>query len=386
MKIQYIIILLFNIFCQYSNVFCQKFPVLDLSSAIEHPTSITLSDFVESITYIPLSTSDDALVDQYPLLYATKDYIISVKSKKCLLFDRKNGFFVREIGSYGRGPGEYRSTLGFFNDDLPTFYFKGWNGNLIKYTVDGVFRGNIHIPGYNDSFDSPTYPMNYSFINDTLIVCDLLIALGTETKSMLIFNENGKLLKSVPNYNILQTKQRYVLETGAGNFYRFNDNLFYQNKYNDTVFQVSVDGKTPYIVIDRGKYSPPFESKWGLIDNKRHYNFISMSKFSENSRFMMFDFNYNGGKYFALYDKSVKSLKVAHNPAGIKNDVDEFLDLSFSYLNSEGELVSYIDAVDIINWIEENPKKFKELKTELQFLQDIEITDNPVVVIAKLKK
>jgi hypothetical protein len=386
MRKQFIFVSLFVIFCQYSNVFCQKLPVLDLSSAIEHPTSITLSDFIESVTYIPLETSDDALVDQNPKVFVTKDYILTVKYDKCLLFNRKNGLFIREIGSKGRGPGEFQFTKGFFNEYLPCVYFTGWNGNLIKYTMDGVFRGNIRIPGYNDSFDSPTYPMNYSYINDTLIACDLLIGLGTETKSMLIFNENGKLLKAVPNYNILKIKQRNVFTTGEGNFYRFNDNLFYQNKYNDTVFQVSVDGKTPYIVIDRGKYSPPFESKWGPIENRVQSGFISTFRYAENVRFMMFYFNLRGDHYFSLYDKSVKSLKVAHNPAGIKNDVDEFLDLSFSYLNSEGELVSYIDAVDIINWIEENPKKFKELKTELQFLQDIEITDNPVVVIAKLKK
>ena len=386
MKKQFILVPLFIIFCQYSNIFCQKLPVLDLSAAIEHPASITLSDFVESITYIPLKTSDDALVDQYPRIYVTKDYIINVKTKRCLLFDRKNGSFIREIGSNGRGPGEYQSTLGFFNEDLPAYYFIGWNGNLIKYTMDGVFRGNIPIPGYNDSFDSPVFPMNYSFINDSLIACDLLIALGTETNSMLIFSEKGKLLKTVPNYNILKTKQNYVLSTGENSFYRFNGDLFYQNRYNDTVFQVLVTGKTPYFVIDRGKFSPPFESKWGSIENRRQSNFISTSRHSENSRFMMFDVNFGRYKYFALYEKSSKSLKVVDNSAGIKNDVDGFLDLSFSYLNSEGELVSYIDAIDIINWIEVNPKKFKELKPELQFLQDIEMTDNPIIVIAKLRK
>lgn len=386
MKKRFFLVLLFVVFSQYPNVFCQKLPVLDLVSAVGHPSSIMLSDFIESITYIPLETLDDALVDQYPKVYVTKDYILTVKTQKCLLFYRKNGSFIREIGSYGRGPGEYQSTLGFFNEDLPAYYFLGGNGNLIKYTMDGVSRGDIPIPGYNDSFDSPTFPLNYSFINDSLIACDLLIALGTETKSMLIFNEKGKLLKSVPNNNILKTKQNFVLATGENSFYRYNDKLFYQNRYNDTVFQISVDGITPHLVIDRGKYSPPFELKWWPIEKKKQSNFISMSKFSENSRFMMFDFNFDGGRYFALYDKSLKSLKVVDNSAGIKNDVDGFLDLSFSYLNSEGELIGFIDAIDIVNWIEENPEKIKELGPDLKKLQNIEMMDNPIIVIAKLKK
>ena len=58
-----------------NDIFSQQIPVLNLSSAIEHPEDITLSDFVESITYIPLATTYDYLVDKYPKVYVTKDYI-----------------------------------------------------------------------------------------------------------------------------------------------------------------------------------------------------------------------------------------------------------------------------------------------------------------------
>lgn len=386
MKKQFIHVFLFVIICQYSSVLCQQIPVLDLSSAIEHPENITLSDFVEYITYLPLATPYDALIDKYPRIFVTKDYINTVTSNKCLLFNRKDGSFIREIGHKGRGPGEYQSTRGFFNDVITTYYFTGWNGNLVKYTMDGVFRGNVKIPGYVDSFDSPSFPMNYSFIDDSIIVCDFLIALGTESSSLMIFSEKGNLLKAFPNHNILKTKQNYTLTTGESSFYRFNNNLFFQNMYNDTVFQITVDKIIPYFLLNRGKHSPPFESKWWSYGKQLQSNFISQPTYSENKRFITFNFYLGRDKYFALYDKSRKLLKVVDNKSGIKNDIEGFTDLSFDYLNSEGELIGLIQANDLVNWIEKNPEKFKVLKPGLKKLHDVKITDNPVIVIAKLKQ
>lgn len=369
-----------------NDIFSQQIPVLNLSSSIEHPEDITLSDFVESITYIPLATTYDYLVDKYPKVYVTKDYIVTITTYTCLVFNRKNGEFIREIKHSGRGPGEYQATRGFFNDIIPAYFFTGWNGNLVKYTMDGVFRGNVKIPGFEDNFVSPSVPMNYSFINDSIIVCDFLIALGTEPKSLMIFSEKGNVLKIIPNHNILKTKQNFVLSTGESSFYRFNNNLFFQNMYNDTVFQVTIDRITPYFVLNRGKHSPPFESKWWSFEKKLKSNFISQPTYSEKKRFISFNFYFGRDKYFGLYDKSIKLLKVVDNKSGIKNDIDGFIDLSFDYLNSEGELIGLIQANDLVNWIEKNSEKFKGLNPGLQKLQNINMTDNPVIVIAKYKQ
>jgi len=369
-----------------NNIFSQQIPVLNLSSAIEHPENITLSDFVESITYIPLTTTYDCLVDKNPKVYVTKEYIVTVTRLRCLVFNRKNGEFIREIGRYGRGPEEFRSTRGFINDQIPACYLTRWNGNLVKYTMDGVFRGNINIPGYKDSFDSPSLPMNYSFINDSIIVCDFLIATGTESNSLMIFNENGKVLKIIPNRNILKTKQNFVLRTGEMSFHHFNNNLFFQSMYNDTVFQISLDKIIPSFILNRRKHSPPFESKWWSYGKQLQANFISQPLYSENKRFITFNFYLSKNKYFALYDKSLKLLKVIDNNSGIKNDIDGFINITFDSMNSEGELIGLIQANELVNWIEKNPEKFKVPNPGLQKLQNIKMEDNPIIVIAKYKK
>jgi len=368
-----------------SYIFCQGIPVLDLSQTIENPGNITLSNFIESIIYIPLATTYDCLVDKNPKVYVTKDYIIIITTYKCQIFSRKNGEFIREIGRYGRGPGEYQSTRGLFNELIPAYYFTGWNGQLIKYTMDGVFRGNIKIPGYNDSFESTSFPMNYSYFKDSVIVCDFLLATGTEPRSLMMFSEEGNVLNTVPNRNILKSKQRFTLRTGETSFYHFNNMLFFQSMYNDTVFHFSIDKVSPYLILNRGKHSPPFESRWWPYSLQTQSGFISQPEYFENERFISFNFQLSKNRYFALYNKPSKLLKVAHNNSGIENDIDGFINITFDSINSEGELIGLLQANELVSWIKKNPEKFKTLNPGIQKLKNVQMEDNPVIIIAKYK-
>ena len=72
MKSKYIQFFLYFVISQFQSVFCQQIPVLNLTSAIEHSENITLSNFVESITYIPLATTYDCLIDKNPKVFVTK--------------------------------------------------------------------------------------------------------------------------------------------------------------------------------------------------------------------------------------------------------------------------------------------------------------------------
>lgn len=376
--------LLFFIYGQ-CYLFCQPIPVLNLTSALGHTENIKLSDFVVSITYVPLFTSFDCLIDEKPKIYATKEYIVAINKFNCLVFNRENGAFIREIKHYGRGPGEYQSTGGFINDRVPAYFFTGWNGELVKYTLDGILRGRVRIPGYKDNLDSPVFPMNYSFLNDSIIVCDFLIATGTEPQSLMIFNENEEVLMLVKNKNQLTTKRKFTLSTDETSFYHFNNELFFQNRYNDTIFKISFEEITPHFVLDRGKYSPSFESKWWSYGKQLQSNFVSQPLYFESKRFVSFNFYYSKTRYFGLYDKEIKKLKVTENGFGIKNDIDRFIDITFDYMNSYGELVGIIQANDLVSWIEKNPEKFKMLPLKLQNLKNIKMEDNPVVIIAKCK-
>lgn len=371
-----------------NNAFGQQVPVLQLSSALEKPVPITTSDFIESITYIPLATSPDYLVDAYPKVYVTKDNILIVTAEKCQLFDRRTGSFIREIGRKGRGPGEYYMTNGFFNESTRSYYFVGSKGNLIKYTLDGIFRGSIKIPEYNGGFDIISFPDIYSYLNDTLLACNFVPGDGTENKILMTFTEKGNVIKIFPNHNILEKKNNQVISIGDSKFHRFNNSLFYSNRYNDTVFRVTQNQMLPSFIVNAGKYRPPFESRWWVAEKRNKSDFISQAQIFENTRFIAFNFFLIPSKdlYFTLYDKQSKSLKVTKDQSGIENTTDGFLNFKTGSINGAGELSFLVQPGEILEWFAQNPEKFKSLKPELQKLKDLKLEDNPVVVIGKYKK
>jgi hypothetical protein len=177
-----------------------------------------------------------------------------------------------------------------------------------------------------------------------------------------------------------------VLRTGEIRFHHFDNNLFFQNLYNDTVFKIDENKITPSFILSRGMHRPPYESRWWPPGKKQKADFIYQPNYFENSRYISFNFYRNKIPHFALYDKLSKKFRIIENRSGIKNDIDNFIDLTFSSINKAGELSCLIQASELKQWIEKNPEKFKMLKPDLQKLRNIKMEDNPIVVIAKYKQ
>lgn len=368
-------------------LYSQQLPILDITSAIEHPSKIVLNDFIESLIYVPLETDPECLIPANPDIKITKDYIIVSTFQKCLVFNRQTGDFIREIGRLGRGPGEYRGGNGFFEDPSSIYYFTGWKGNLMKYSLDGKFLGSVNIPGYDSSLETPSMPDRFTYLNKNLVVCNFININGLETKALMIFNNNGEIIKVIPNKNIIKNVNT-VINTGTTSFHHFGNSTFYQEFHNDTVFMISSDRIRPYFILNRGKYRPPYESLWWRFDKRRQEKLIYQPVYLEGSRFITFEFNIFGDPtyFLALYDKTSKSLKITVKNSGIKNDVDGFMDLTFKSVNESGELSCLIQPQDLIKWFENNKEKSKSLKPELQKLKTTSLEDNPIVVIAKYKQ
>lgn len=54
--------------------------------------------------------------------------------------------------------------------------------------------------------------------------------------------------------------------------------------------------------------------------------------------------------------------------------------------NWDNSLVVFLQPIDILTWFEEHPEEAEKLQPEIRRLQEIKEDDNPVLVIANLKK
>lgn len=369
----------------FNLLYSQQLPVLDLATAMDHPSKIALSDFIENITYLRLETTPESLINRNPEVILLKDYIIIRTSQQCLLFDRKSGAFLRELGLNGKGPGEFRSTYGFFDETSSIYYFIGWNGNFLKYSLDGKFLSSLDIPSYSGTLENPSMPDRYTYLNSNLILCNFMNINGLENKSLMIFDTKGKIIKTIPNRHIIKNVKTSI-NTGTTSFHHFNNSTFFQEFYNDTVFMISTEKTTPYFILNRGKYRPPYEALWWDFEKRK--NIMYQPIYLEGAKYLTFEFYYvfgNSPHFFAIYDKTSKSLKVSENVSGIKNDIDGFMDLTFKSINASGELSCLIQSQDMIKWFDNNKDKSKSLKPELQALRNINLSDNPILVIANYK-
>ena len=129
----------------------------------------------------------------------------------------------------------------------------------------------------------------------------------------------------------------------------------------------------------------------------RYFDFLTIN---ESDRFLFFSFWHDRTDqerrilphYFGYFDKKTNTVKISEvdqsDRSKIINDIDDFAPF-YPFLwsiNQSGELVTCLEADDILAWLKENPDKVKNLPKHLQELSKLKTDDNQVVVIAKLKK
>jgi len=360
----------------------QRINEIDLNKALTKSEPIVCSDLILGFDYIVLETNEDIQIDANPKIFVHNQLLFVTTIRNCYLFDRSTGKFIREIGRNGKGPTEYRSTQGLINPDTEKIYLTGWNSDLLEYDYNGQFIKSIKIPGYLDNFQTPSIPTQFTHLNEN-IVCYFSNIIGPEEKLILVFNTDGEIIRTYPNSNIFP-ESVFQLTTKESCFYHFGNRLYFKENYNDTVFEVAEFGLTPKIVLYTGKYRKPYEAKWSN-SNEQGLEFITPFDIMETDLFILFKFYFKGKLNLGFYDKSDMELKINELEAGIKNDINNFIPFMPTTISNNGELAGIMDAFLIQQWFTDNPDKTKNLPLQLQQLKEINESDNPVVIIAKIK-
>ena len=130
--------------CQPKSSSLSECPIVNVRSALQEETPISMKEDVVSIQYIPLETTDSCLISNLLNLQVTTDYMFMYngKTEEVLQFDRK-GKFIRRVGRQGNGPGEYSmiSELAVDNSNKELSIFQ-YGGDALVYSYDGSFLRN----------------------------------------------------------------------------------------------------------------------------------------------------------------------------------------------------------------------------------------------------
>jgi hypothetical protein len=112
--------------------FVLSFPVkIDMEELVNQPiTGLNLSMVADSLEYIPLETLSESLIDRIFGVVLTEEFIFLRTSIRILKFSR-DGKYLSQIGSQGRGPGEYPGlrNISIDNENERVFIFPNFVGS-----------------------------------------------------------------------------------------------------------------------------------------------------------------------------------------------------------------------------------------------------------------
>lgn len=372
-----------------------EIPKIDLGVALKNPVkNIPLSQIADKIDYIKLETCEECLIDRVEKLLIHGNHLFIAQREKLFLFD-VDGKFVRSIGSNGKGPGEYLRVRDFTihptADQLSIYDSEQFK--IIHYDLDGNFIREFKIDDYpsliayspeGDLYASWVLPMY--FYNDSYNI-NIYDSQGEITRQLMKRTEDGITEKTVG----------HIPSTSRTRFEYFNDTLSYWEVNYPAICRV-VDGKTipRYEIIKN--FKPGDEEYFdGQIQEKKFY----ASDLVETSRFIIMTKGlYQNNVYHVLYDKDQKKANafyIGHQDmrtrlnSGFINDIDGGYPFLPSGVIAKDVLYGIFYAYDMKNkWADEffsqvEVKDEKGRQELLQLLEGATDTDNPIVMLVKMK-
>ena len=386
--------------------------VIPVASTVGNYNLLNLSKYATEIRYIPLETNDSTLISGIRQIFYENGKILLLDqiplsyTFTCFLFDN-NGKFYRKIGQPGQGPDDYNNLRQVFMHENFIYlkdYFKvliyDTNGNLVEKIN---LRSNEFPQQYRSFFE--ILPLK----KDTFVM-NVASMKGYYPKAILFekYQSDIKIIKEYPNYVKLDKLHDFYSTDELGIMYRFKDDVRIYKVFNDTIFTIgqNTEMKDAFI-FELGKYKPTLsfmegkETPWN--DARKKYIIPMAVCESLNHLFINFNFGNQalepvesignqGGKYsdtrvYGIFDKLTGEFTLMKQPIkgkfGFKNDIDTGPVFWPKNISSDNESVTYISAKEFLDYYDKIEKPTPQM-TEIA--KRISPDDNPIVIIAKLKK
>lgn len=395
-----LIIVLFSILILFVGMSCdfhnpqKEIKKIELIKAFNKKQNIYLSTIAEKIEYIQLESAENFIVGNATRAFADDDYLVVISFRQQYIFNRKTGEFIREIGNYGRDSNGYRNTKFnlAYNEKKKTLYAAAWDNGIIEYSINGEVLNKIAKPNSINAYRS------FTSINDSIYISYVPNYSGKDSVKLVTVNQKGELLSVMPNHNFFKDNPKRVSNWGdkEGWFIRFKEKLLLKELNSDTIFEIK--GNTIYAkyIFNCGRYKPDYYNR-DYVSDEELKDYFWVQNIFESAKFIFFTLSFNEELRAGIYDKKKNTAFIADSDTvdsfyyhwkkyGFINDFDNFIQFNPEYINSEGEIVGLIQAYELVNWFKNNPQKAAKLPPHLQKFKNIKETDNPIIMIAKLKE
>jgi hypothetical protein len=186
----------------------------------------------DSVSFVRLSNEPKAIIggiDQIVL----KDSLIFIRdcwSTKSVKIFSHEGKYIRHIGTYGRGPGEYLEPTYKNVNDRNIIIWDQFNTSLLFYDYNGRFQRSLKFP---------FLAMKFHYIDDDHIIFNTINSDNDKYKEIVnfsIFECNSSF--EITMRGFYRKKDSYESILNDHNFFEQNETIFYHPPYCDTLYSI----------------------------------------------------------------------------------------------------------------------------------------------------
>lgn len=363
--------------------------VVDIIVDDDYDNILQIDSIFSDINAIKLETKNECLISSVNKVLFYNDKIYILNGQENLFVFTNTGIFISEISNKGKGPGE------FF--DIRDFQI-GEDGKVYILDFQKII---VFSPNKEHLYDINVKTMD----NHNLICNPTQFALSEKEGNFYIWggsfgiknidkNQYFAMYKLDEKGNLIE-KYFPVTHKIMGNYNRFRQ---FNNAYNidpvfgnDTIFSIVSEQVITRYYIDFGKRSLKQEVPNNLVSLSEfkakideHFS-THIRDFIETQFWCYFKFNFRGEVYNAYYSKNKDKTYVSKFYPRVPNRITPYKVDS----NRGDELISIIEPHIIIKDIEKRIQAgAKILPEELKLqstLANVNETDNPVILVCKLK-
>ena len=345
---------------------------VNLERDINNIKAIPLSSLGSGLEYIPLETDTACLIETISNVSVSDSFIFVSDSKRLLLFDRA-GKYLRQIGSTGRGPGEYLNIGDFIidykNREIYVLSFRA----VLVYDFKGQFQRDFKI-----DFPSRQFLLNES---DELVLHPFNLPQPTTgpAYSWYIMDKSGSIRTKL--VNTLKRVNKGVI-VPISPLYLYNGTTHFMEFGVDTLYNYDNNTKKPYAVFHSGNLKLPPDPTMSEVPNIKGKIWVSDVREIKKSLFVKIWWDLSDSITNCVYDKTSSTFTVLKDN-GFENDIDGGMRFWPEGIVDGNYLVDFADAFDLIKYVKNNNltaagSKSDQLQNVAKLLNE---TSNPVIII-----
>jgi len=341
---------------------------------------LRLSSYVESVKYVPLETNDSSIIGQIFQIEVTEKniFVLDLWSQKKLFMFKSDGAFIRTIGAYGVGPGEYTEISSFVIDEKTnTIFLLDKSVSVIEYSFEGAWIKTTMLEdfmGFRMAKKGEMFAFTGAGRNDKLILAD-----NHFSKKESFFPFTSRFLAR----SITSPLQQNC-----------HGKLLFRQFLNDTIYEINNNySLKPHCIVDYGNKGIVDYSYFLKSDKNSKYmesfvnEHLTMISYYETNDFINVRSLYEKESFSTFFcKKSEKVISVSE-----KDVIDDisFSDglLYFRGVNcSNNYFVQIIEPSVFLEKLGSNLAKSSPFYNEaLSASKSLDETSNPIFIMIKLK-